>query len=365
MSAKILIVDDELSNLQIGISILKEHRDYHLVFATSGEDALKKVENTDFDLILLDIIMQPLDGFEVCTILKQNERTRDIPIIFLTAKADSDSIVKGFEIGGSDYITKPFNAGELLVRVDNHIKLKKYYEDRLADQEALFRESRIASMADLLNNIAHHWRQPLNVIAIQKEVISQNFKEETLTEEMLDSILTGMNDKLQTLSKTIDNFRRYFSSDLQKKKANITDLVKEVLFLFEPKIKDEGINVTCDCSESYCNIYVNEFKQAVANILNNAIDAVNDNKEKDILIKVNASSECVSIDIIDNGCGLEDEGIERAFDPYYTTKFKSYDKGLGLYYSKIVVEEHLGGTITIDHVEGKTKVNIVLTRCDR
>lgn len=124
----ILVVDDDLKSIQVGISILKEHKNYRMIFATSGEQALERVKEHDFDLILLDIIMQPMDGFEVCQRLKSNPRTRDIPIIFLTAKTDADSLVQGFEMGGVDYITKPFNSYELNSRVKTHLQIKRYHD---------------------------------------------------------------------------------------------------------------------------------------------------------------------------------------------------------------------------------------------
>lgn len=122
----ILVVDDDLNSIQVGINILKEHKNYRMIFATSGEQALQRVREHDFDLILLDIIMQPMDGFEVCRRLKNDPRTRDIPIIFLTAKTDTDSLVQGFETGGVDYITKPFNSYELNSRVKTHLQIKRY-----------------------------------------------------------------------------------------------------------------------------------------------------------------------------------------------------------------------------------------------
>lgn len=118
----ILIVDDVVENIQVAMNILKEE-DYLFSFAADGFEALELIENENFDLILLDIMMPKLDGFEVCRRLKSNEKHQDIPIIFLTAKTDIDSIAKGFELGGVDYIVKPFHPEELLSRVKNHLEL--------------------------------------------------------------------------------------------------------------------------------------------------------------------------------------------------------------------------------------------------
>ena len=122
MTNQILIVDDVLDNIQVAMNILVEDA-YDLSFATNGAEALELIKNEDFDLILLDIMMPIMDGFEVCKTLKANEKTRPIPVIFLTAKVDVDSIAEGFELGAVDYVTKPFHANELLARVKTHLQL--------------------------------------------------------------------------------------------------------------------------------------------------------------------------------------------------------------------------------------------------
>ena len=118
----ILVVDDQSNNLKVIASVLGS--DYSLSIANSGVNALKILENNMPDLILLDIMMPDMDGFEVCRRIKSNERIRHIPVIFLTAKTDIDDIIKGFRCGAVDYITKPFNATEVDARVQNHLKLK-------------------------------------------------------------------------------------------------------------------------------------------------------------------------------------------------------------------------------------------------
>ncbi len=120
---KILIVDDTPENLEIAGSVL-EKKDYDIYVADSGQTALELLETVPFDLILLDIMMPDMDGYDVCRKIREDEKSRGIPIIFLTAKADGESIAKGFELGSVDYIRKPFNAAELVARVKTHVELK-------------------------------------------------------------------------------------------------------------------------------------------------------------------------------------------------------------------------------------------------
>ena len=120
----ILIVDDVIENIQVAMNILKEDS-YNFSYAKSGEDALSLLKENSFDLVLLDIMMPGIDGYEVCRRLQKDSKYFDVPIIFLTAKADTDSMAQGFDVGGVDYIIKPFHANELLARVKTHLELYK------------------------------------------------------------------------------------------------------------------------------------------------------------------------------------------------------------------------------------------------
>ena len=119
---KILIVDDVIDNIQVAMNILKEDS-YEFSYAQDGREALKLLRENEFDLILLDIMMPEVDGYEVCRVMKLEEKLADIPVIFLTAKTDIGSMQEAFEVGGVDYITKPFHADELLARVKTHVEL--------------------------------------------------------------------------------------------------------------------------------------------------------------------------------------------------------------------------------------------------
>ncbi len=124
----ILIVDDNPQNIQVLGNII-ENGDYELAIATNGEDALDLLQVEKPDLVLLDIMMPEMDGYEVCKKIKENKKTKDIPVIFLTAKRELDDLIKAFNVGGVDYVTKPFNADELLARVKTHVELKKAREE--------------------------------------------------------------------------------------------------------------------------------------------------------------------------------------------------------------------------------------------
>jgi CheY-like chemotaxis protein len=126
----ILVIDDEPINIEFMGELLKTN--YEVLFATNGQDGLDCVTaGTAPDLILLDIIMPELDGFEVCRILKESPKSKDIPVIFLTAKTQTEDIVKAFRMGAADYVTKPFNSDELMARVRTHLELKRVRESQI------------------------------------------------------------------------------------------------------------------------------------------------------------------------------------------------------------------------------------------
>lgn len=124
----VLLVDDVAKNIQLLSNILSR-RNYQIAFATNGSQALNMVAQIQPDIILLDIMMPGMDGFEVCRKLKEEDSTKQIPIIFLTGKTDTSDITTGFQCGAIDYITKPFNTEELLARVDTHLELKRVRDE--------------------------------------------------------------------------------------------------------------------------------------------------------------------------------------------------------------------------------------------
>lgn len=153
---KILIVDDHPGNIRVAAAMLQQ--DYNILAANNGSRAIKIAEDAQPDLILLDIMMPEMDGFTVCETLKSNEKTKDIPIIFITAKTEIDDVVKGFTLGGCDYISKPFNPEELFVRVNTHIELKKskellqkYIKELEFKNEELDRMSKTDYLTELVN----------------------------------------------------------------------------------------------------------------------------------------------------------------------------------------------------------------------
>jgi two-component system sensor histidine kinase/response regulator len=206
---KILIVDDNPKNLQVAMSILK---DYNVIYAQSGDKALDLIEENDFDLILLDIVMPIMDGYSVCKILKRNEKTKDIPIIFLTVKDDEKDIVKGFELGAVDYLVKPFYSEVLLKRVELHLKLSSSIKDltrvnenlndivvtqiediRKKDQ-VLFKQSKMLALTEMIDMMSEQLVYPLGLIKLQNQAIELKLLNENIEKEDISNSVKVTNE---------------------------------------------------------------------------------------------------------------------------------------------------------------------------
>ena len=181
---KILIVDDNPKNLQVAMNILK---DYNVIYAQSGEKAISLINDNAFDLILLDIVMPGMNGYEVCENIKENDTTKDIPVIFLTVKDEEKDIVKGFELGAVDYLTKPFQSEVLLKRVELHLKLSrtikevtslnenlteivsKQIEDIREKDRILFKQSKMVAISEMIDMMVEQLTYPLGLIKMQNQ----------------------------------------------------------------------------------------------------------------------------------------------------------------------------------------------------
>jgi len=161
MAYKILIVDDNITNLDILVELLDQ---YDVLEATNGKDALEILKLEQVDLMILDVVMPDMDGFELCNIIKQDPRSKNTPVIFITGKVDDQSITKGFELGGVDYITKLFNAAEIQARVKNHLKLNQTINQLKQLSNDIMTNTKFATIGQMAAGITHEINTPLTYI---------------------------------------------------------------------------------------------------------------------------------------------------------------------------------------------------------
>lgn len=368
--SNILIIDDNTKNLQVALNILNQEG-YHLLYAQDGEKGLSLAQENPVDLILLDVLMPNMDGYTVCQELKKNPITKHIPIIFLTVKDEESDIVKGFECGGVDYVTKPFYTAILLKRVETHLKLKRLHDNlqqevdtqiehiRVKDQ-ILFQQAKMASMGEMIANIAHQWRQPLGAINsttinIRSKLSLEKFDLSKQEEQQncityIDHKLENIENYTNMLSSTIDDFRNFFKPNKTKTDFHIQELIQTSLNLLSANFKNSDIKIITHITDAKLHTLENELIQVLLNILNNAKDALvtsSCDPYKLIMIETKIEEASLVITIQDSAGGIDESIKDKIFEPYFTTKHKANGTGIGLYMCKEIVEKHLLGTLTV------------------
>ena len=411
----ILIIDDDSNNLAIVAGLLEECS--HTIFvAEDGESGISRAMLAKPDLILLDVMMPGLDGFETCRRLKETDATRDIPVIFMTALSQLNQKITGFQSGAVDYITKPLQREELLARVGVHLRLRslakslqqakvsleKRVEERTAElaranedlqreieerkvaqeelaankreledlnahleqrvleevaknqekDRMLFQSARLAAMAELLNNIAHQWRQPLNNIALLIQDASYSYRDGSPEAETFTDYVKRCMDMIGYLSNTINVFQSVFMIGSPRATFDPFEMVRKAYALVQTSYQEMGIAIDVVNEGMQAVIGVEtEFSQVILHLLKNAKDILVERKTPEPAVEVHCCCEGGRdvISIRDNAGGVPEEIIDKIFDPYFTTKFKSPGIGIALYMCKMTIEKQMGGSLSVSN----------------
>lgn len=342
----ILIVDDVLENIKIVMEALKPLQ-CDLMYATSGIQVMERISKNLPDLILLDIMMPGMGGYEVCQNLKKDTLTQSIPVIFLSAKDETKNIVKGFEVGAVDYISKPFQVAELLARVTTQLNLKlKEKHNRLLEQE-LFASYRSEAVQELIRNIAHQWRQPLNVIGFSITKLQGDLEEKGLLDSSVRSDIQQAYQEVLDLSKTIDLFADKVRSQSLRKRS-LDEMVQDLAQLFGGRLNEQRAVLQWNVSEGILSfIYPETLFDVLVILIANALDmaSIREVGTPVITISADIKEDRLVIDVSDNCGGITEVPIDKVFDPYSTGHFPERKKGLSLYIAKHVVASYLEGAM--------------------
>ena len=329
--ATILIVDDNNINLKVlGTQLRKSG--YNIVVARDGESTLKLVPELMPDLILLDIMMPGMDGYEVCTILKNQEETRNIPIIFISAKVDTSDIVKGFNVGAVDYITKPFKKEELLVRVHTHLELK-FSKDTIRKQAQRLEELN-AAKDKLFSIVAHDVRGPLGNLKFMIQLME------------LKGINFGSNDfyhNLERIKSSTDEILNLLENLLYWSRSQVgtlkcvpeefelDDIIRENVSLLQPNAEAKKISLINEADKGL-KLWAdrNMVRTIIRNLVSNAIKFTHE--EGTVVLAAQVKSEMVEISIKDNGVGISKDKVSLIFSDsgYFTSYGTHREKGSGL-----------------------------------
>lgn len=369
----ILIVDDVPKNLQYLGSTLK-NENYNFEFATNGIKALEWIKKKNFDLILLDIMMPEMDGFKACEEIRKNKNYKDVPIIFLTAYTDQKNILKGFELGAQDYITKPFNTKELLARVKTHLELKaskeklksinQWLEERVKEKTMQLNKSNeelkkaneaLLSLekakAEFLNLMSHEIRTPLNGIIGPVQLLKDKLEHGDLASlvNILDISVARLEKFSYTAMKITELRTKQHKFNLKDLKLKI--LCGEVKKMIADKLTQKNLQLIIDEIPDDLTVHceIELLKLAFTNILDNAIKYSEKNGK--IFIKIQHTNTQVSCRFIDQGKGFSKKALEslyRFFSP--GDEYVDETLGLDLALVKLIMDVH-SGKIEVSNAE--------------
>ena len=399
-SEYILVVDDVPANLKVIVQTLTDEG-YEVRTAISGERALKQISYDLPDLILLDIKMPGIDGFETCKRLKENPETKDIPVVFMTAISDSESVVKGFTLGAVDYITKPFQVVEVLARVKTHIyleQLRKNLEKEVANktneltqaleqlktsQAQLIKTEKMSAIGELMPGIANELNHPIGSIYSNSHHMETYIKnllqhlslyQQNYPNPVAEIIKSAEDIDLDFISEDLPNVItamkasseriKYLSASLRTfgKKASfqIHENIDSTLLILNHRLKANQYHAAIEVVKKYGDLpkiecFPGQLNQVFMNLISHAIDAIDElgkkigfshlKVEPKIIIQtlMNQDQTKVIIRIKDNGVGMSEEAKRTVFDRVVSTKAVAKGTGLGLSIThKIVVENHHG-----------------------
>ncbi|WP_055077117.1 sensor histidine kinase [Pseudanabaena sp. 'Roaring Creek'] len=405
----ILIVDDNPTNLDV-ISEALINAGYKVAIATSGERALQQIERRLPDLILLDVMMPGIDGFETCKRLKANAKTSDIPVMFMTAVADVDNKVKGLKLGAVDYITKPFQEEEVLTRVKTHLQLHfltQNLEQQVAQKTAalqaaqlqIIQREKLSALGNLVAGVAHEIANPVGFLggniqpaldyikdlfglldlvqkesanfstAIEKEIEAINLE---YIREDLPKLVGSMREGVKRI-KDISNSLRIFArvDSIRPIACNIHDGIDSTIMILKHRLKASDTHPDIEVLREYGELplvecYAGQLNQVFMNLLANAIDALEESNigrsyaeiqanpnQIAIATKLSADGQRVIIRFKDNGMGMTEMVKQNIFDHLFTTKAVGKGTGLGLAIARQIVVEKHGGAIHVDSIFGE------------
>ena len=375
----VLVVDDSPTLLLALLDHLSA-QGFLVILAHDAREGLMRAALAAPDLILLDIVMPGLDGFEACRRLKADAATRDVPVIFMTGLSDAKQIVSGFSAGGVDYITKPFQVEEVLARINTHIalrransELKLAYQTLARAQEDLIHQEKLAALGALVAGIAHELNTPIgNSLMVastfeeqtgamrQQFARGDNFRRSDLVHYLENAGTTTeiLMRNLQRAADMVTNFKQVAvdQTSTQRRTFLLADVVAGNVLTLMPSIRRSPVQVMQEVPpELMMDSYPGPLGQVIANLINNAIMHGFEGRAegKVELVAEYEKPNGVALHVRDNGNGISAAHRERIFDPFFTTKMGVGGSGLGLHIVHNIVTDILGGRIRVDSEEGR------------
>jgi signal transduction histidine kinase len=439
----ILVVEDSPTQAEQLRYILEKH-DYRVSTAGNARTALAMIGELKPALVISDIMMPEMNGYELCRRIKALEECRDIPVVLLTSLSDTQDVIRALECGADNFFTKPYNEAYLLSRVTDMLEnrarepehttlpgleisfasqkyaitsdhrqilnlllstyetailknrelaqaqdelreineqLEKRVRERTAElataidllrvetaerlqameelrqkERLMMQQSRQAAMGEMIGNIAHQWRQPLNTLGLYIQRLELFYESGDFTKELLATTTSDSMQVINHMSRTIDDFSNFFKPEKEKTTFDVNQVIRKTVTLVKDSLKSQmiGIEILAE-GAPLVHGYPNEYSQVILNILMNARDVLSERRIGNARITVKSFTEDGRsvVTISDNAGGIAENVMERIFDPYFTTKGPDKGTGIGLNMAKSIIETNMNGTLTARNtVEG-------------
>lgn len=373
----ILVVDDTPAIADFLIAIL-EQEGYQVSMVTSGEQTLEFVKEQTPDLILLDIMMEGIDGYETCRQLKEDETSKHIPVVFVTAKNDAEDVVQGFKLGAVDFVIKPLRKEDVCARVQTHLKVQAFIQGQ---KEQIIQAEKLASIAELMGEFSHELETPIGIILTAQTHLESKLREfEKLmsANRLTKSKLTKFFDLIEDSNRlTLSNVRRAIERTTsfkrlsvdqcseEQRQFNMLDYLHHIELALSTRFINTDHHLTIDCPDQLqIESFPGALSQVIINLINNSLMHGFDADESgSIALVVTEQDQDIVFRYQDNGKGIDSEMLPKIFNQYFTSKPQQGGTGIGLYLVKSIIEKKLQGSLNCNSAPGQGIVfDIVLPK---
>ncbi len=354
-SSNILVVDDTPDNLRLLSAMLSE-QGYKVRKALNGKTALNTIYQVPPDLILLDINMPSMNGYEVCQQLKEDVKTKDIPIIFISALDDVLDKVKAFDVGGVDYITKPFQSEEVMARIENQLTIQR--QKKQLQQEIKEREKTEKTLKIYLHAVSHDLRNPvLGFSLVLKNFLKQKQDNIEISRKILEQMAKSCDRQLNLINSLVENQQLEMGGiNLNLKPLNLVQLSQQLATEWQPMLKEKKAILSLDVAQDLPLVQVDSdrlwrvLENLMANALKHNEPGVELTLKADIIRqeRQDLNPQKIRCSLEDNGVGIDPKLAATLFERYHRGESakKTLGLGLGLYLCREIIEAH-GGEIGV------------------
>ncbi len=354
---KILLVEDDILALSILEKLISKEK-YRVFTAKNGVEGVEVFKKEGVDIIVSDINMPEMNGLDMVRELKRIDK--NIKVLFLSAYSDVNHIIDALELKAESYILKPFDASTLISNIQKvaYINYSIYISSKEDERRA--REETLKNKIAFIEEIAHHWRQPLNAVSLNLELISamlDDIEMDKDSRKLIDEAIETSMCSMQKLSEVITNFSQVMNSN-SKKSEYLYKIFQRYKNIYTKSIENIKLKIELDINQDLIFEGHVESLQTIANeMIKNSIEAMERRgiENGTITISAKKSNGYLVINIKDNALGIDEVIGDRLFEPYVSTKIKSHGEGMGLYLVYKALKQHLGGSISYKNLKNGCK----------